>query len=52
MATTVNTFVTAVENFFTNAWPALVGLMILIILALVVLRFGRGILGMIRVGRR
>lgn len=52
VASTVNTMVTATTSFFTNAWPALVGLILLIVFALLVLRFGMtGIRRLIRFGR-
>lgn len=42
VAASVNTITTGIEGFFSSAWPALVGLLMLILLAMVAMRFGFG----------
>ena len=52
VTTTVNTIVNGITSFFSGAWPVLVAAMLLILLALVVMRFGfTGVRRFIRLGR-
>lgn len=52
-AATINTITTGIETFFSSAWPALVGLLLLMLLAMVAMRFGfGGITRFVRLGGR
>lgn len=52
VTTTVNALVGGVSTFFTGAWPVLVAMILVILFALIVLRFGMtGIRRLIRFGR-
>jgi hypothetical protein len=52
-AATINTITSGIETFFSSAWPALVGLLLLMLLAMVAMRFGfGGITKFIRLGGR